>query len=127
MDDFKCIGSWIGQTKKDFEIHKRKAWAAKNKLIVVWKSNRNRDLKIRFFRASVESVLLYGSESWTLTAALEEQIDGCYTRWLRAALNISWRDHISTEELYWDLPLISASPQICRLHGLVQCRIQSLI
>ena len=61
--------------------------------------NLNRDLKIRFFRVSVESVLLYGSESLTLTTTLEEQIDGCYTRLLRAALNISWRDHISNEEV----------------------------
>ena len=88
--------------------------------------NLNRDLKIRFFRVSVESVLSYESESLTLTATLEEQIDGCYTRLLRAALNISWRDHISNEELYRDLPPISARLQIRRLHSLVQCLIQTL-
>ena len=43
-----------------------------------------------------------------MSTALEGQLDGCYTRLLRAALNISWRDHISNEELYGDLPPISA-------------------
>ena len=121
VDDFKYLDSWIDQTKKDFEIRKGKAWAASNKLI-----NLNRDLKIRFFRVSFQSVLLYGSESLTLTTTLEEQIDGCYTRLLRAALNISWKDHISNDELYWDLPPTSASLQIRRLHSLVQCLIQTL-
>ena len=77
VDDFQYLGYWIDQTKKDLEIQKAKAWAANNKLIVVWKSNLSRDLTIRFFRALIESVLLYGSESWTLTTALEKQLDGC--------------------------------------------------
>ena len=55
----------------------------------------------------MESVLLYGSESWTLTKSLEKRLDGCYTRMLRAALNISWRAHTTNEELYGDLPKIT--------------------
>ena len=51
-------------------------------------------------RATVESVLVYGSISWTLTSALEKKIDGSYTRMLRAALNKSWTDHLSNAELY---------------------------
>ena len=31
--------------------------------------------------------MLYGSESWTLTAALTKRFDGLYTRLLRFALN----------------------------------------
>ena len=77
MDDFQYLGYWIDQKKKDLEIQKAKSWAASNKLIVVWKSNLSRDLTIRFFRDLVESVLLYGSEGWTLTTALEKQLDGC--------------------------------------------------
>ena len=77
MDDFQYLGYWIDQKKKDLEIQKAKAWAASNKLIVVWKSNLSRDLTIRLFRDLVESVLLYGSEGWTLTTALEKRHDGC--------------------------------------------------
>ena len=30
-------------------------------------------------------------------------MDGCYTRLLRIALNISWRDKVTNEDLYGDL------------------------
>ena len=57
-------------------------------------------LKRLFFRTAVESVLVYGAISWTLTAKLERKIDGAYTRMLRAALNKSWREHLKNKELY---------------------------
>ena len=56
------------------------------------------DIRIRFLIASVESCLLFLSKSSTLTTAVEKQLDGCYTRLLRAALNVSWKDHISNKE-----------------------------
>ena len=48
-----------------------------------------------------------GSECWTLTKEEEHRLDGCYTRLLRHALGISWRDHVTNEELCGDLPKIS--------------------
>ena len=107
VDDFQYLGSWKDQTTKDLEIRKAKAWAASNKLTVVWKSSISTDLRIRFFRASVKSVLLYWSENLTLTTALEKHLDGCHTKLLRAALKVSCNDHISNKELYRDLPPIS--------------------
>ena len=50
--------------------------------------NKNK-FKIKTFLATVEAVLLYGSETWTLTKALTKQFDGCYTRMLRMVYNIS--------------------------------------
>ena len=38
------------------------AWIALNKMMKVWKSNLKNYLKVGFFRATVESVLLYGDE-----------------------------------------------------------------
>ena len=70
---------------------------------LVWKSSLSRQLKIRFFRATVESVLLYGSETWTLTKALKKRLDGTYTRLLRTALNVSWEDHVTNSDLYQEL------------------------
>ena len=83
VDDFKYLSSWIDQTKKDLEICKGEAWSASNKLTAVWKSNLSRDLKICFPRASVESVLLNRSESWTLRLLLWKNnlmaaTQGCY-------------------------------------------------
>ena len=45
----------------------------------------------------------------------------CYSRLLRVALNVTWRDHISNEELYGDLPPISTSLQIRRLQFSGHC------
>ena len=48
-------------------------------------------------------MLLYGCESWTLTAALTKRLDGLYTRLLRFALNITWRDKWTNDKLYQGL------------------------
>ena len=65
------------------------------------------DLKLCFFIATIESILLYGCESWTLTEALEKSLDGTYTRMLRKAQNIHWSSHTPNEVLYGKLPKVS--------------------
>lgn len=107
VGDFKYLGSWIDNTSKDIKVRKAIAWKALNGMSVVWKSGLSRDLKIRFFRATVESILLYGSECWSLTISMEKSFDGTYTRMLRSVLDISWRDHVTNTILYGDLPRIS--------------------
>ena len=59
------------------------------------KSGCSRHTKIRVFKATIESVLLYGAETWTLTEQLTSRICGTYTKLLRKALNVSWRDRIT--------------------------------
>ena len=61
-------------------------------------------LKRRIFVASVESILTYGCEAWTLTVRDESRLDGCYTRMLRKVLNVTWQDRIPNEVLYGGLP-----------------------
>jgi len=73
----------------------------------VWKSKLSDDLKRRLFVATVESVLLYGAETWTLTAQQDKALDGVYTRMLRMALNVSWREHVRNADLYAGLPKVS--------------------
>ncbi len=104
VTDFKYLGSLTESTESDIRARKASAWRACNKLKKIWKSALSRSFKIRLFQAVVESVLVYGSEAWTLTASLERQLNGCYTRLLRCALNIDWRDHVTNEVLYGDLP-----------------------
>ena len=48
--------------------------------------------------ATVESVLLYGSEAWTLTESLEKQLNGCYTRQLQMVFNVHWIEHVTNQE-----------------------------
>ena len=44
----------------------------------IWKSKLSKSLKIRLFIAACESVLLYGSETWTLIRAQEKRLDGTH-------------------------------------------------
>ena len=68
----------------------------------------SRDVKLSFFKATVESVLLHGGETTcTLTPTLvSKSLNGFYTRMLRVALNVFWQSHTSNEYLYGDLPRV---------------------
>ena len=66
VDNFKYLGSWVENTSKDLKIRKGQAWTAIRKLDNIWKSKLPRNLKINFFRATIESIFLYGAETWTL-------------------------------------------------------------
>ena len=104
---FSEFSEFSESTEKDVNVRKALAWSACHKLRKIWSSNLKRQIKIRLFVSTVESVLLYGSETWTLTNTLTKQIDGMYTRMLRMVKNISWRDHLTNNELYENLPKIS--------------------
>ena len=86
-EDFKYLGSWVRDSKRDIKVRKAKAWNACHGLKSVWNSKLNDGIKARLFVATVETVLLYGCESWTLTKDMERSLDGTYTRMLRMALN----------------------------------------
>ena len=104
-EDFKYLGSYISSTEKDIWVRKAHAWRALHDLKIIWHSAMPDDLKRAIFMASVESILLYGSEAWTLTAVQEAWLDGCYTSMLRMVFNVTWRDRVRNEVIYGDLPL----------------------
>lgn len=72
-------------------------------------------LKIRLLLSTGEAVLLYGVETWTVTKKLAKCIDGCYTRMLQKALNVSWKAYLTNEELYQDLPRVTEKIQQRRM------------
>ncbi|KAI8496954.1 hypothetical protein Bbelb_256090 [Branchiostoma belcheri] len=47
----------------------------------------------------VLSILLYGAETWTLTAAQERRLDAFDSKCQRRILGIRWFDHVSTDAL----------------------------
>ena len=106
-NDFKYLGSWVDESTKDIAARKALAWRALNDMSKIWKSNMNQSLKKRFFVATVESILLYGCESWALTATTEKSLDGTYTRMLRSALNIPWNSFTTNDEVYGQLPRVT--------------------
>ena len=71
--------------------------------------------------ATVESILLYGCESWTMSVAQENSLNRTYTRMLRKALNIHWSCHTPNEQLYGELPAASAKIALRRLQFAGHC------
>jgi hypothetical protein len=80
VKNFKYLGSWLLNCTEDFEIRTALALKACILLVEIWKSNSiSTAVKIKLFRACVESTLLYSAVTWTLTDTLSRKLDGCYT------------------------------------------------
>ncbi|XP_037781128.1 uncharacterized protein LOC119577631 [Penaeus monodon] len=45
-------------------------------------------------------VLLYGSENWMVSCALESRLDAFYNRSLCRIMRYSWQDHVSNQRLH---------------------------
>ena len=94
-----------------------------DRLSIVWKSDLTNKMKRSFFQAAFVSILLYGCTTWTLTKRLEKELDGNYTRMLRAILNKSWRQHPTRHQLYGHLPPITKIMQVRRARLAEHCGI----
>ena len=102
VQSFKYLGAIVTDKGSKPEILARIAQTvtALTKLKTIWK-NRNISLssKIRLMRTLVISIFLYACESWTLTADLERRIQATEMRCFRRLLGISYKDHITNEEV----------------------------
>ena len=107
VPDFVYLGAWVDSSVRDIKIRRAKAWSACHKMKTIWNSTMSKAMKVRLFIATVESVYLYGSETWTLTLKTEKELNGSYTRMLRMALGVSWKDRIPNNILYGDLPKLT--------------------
>ena len=54
-----------------------------------------------FYRAVVQSILLYGSETWVLSASMEKRIEGMHTDFLQM---ITGKGAKQLEDGTWDIP-----------------------
>ena len=70
----------------------------------VWKKKIKMAEKTKVFKACVEPILLYGSESWTVNFTRMKGLDGTYTKTLRSAYDLSWKDHPTIATIYGRLP-----------------------
>ena len=121
VEKFTYLGSSFSSTEKDINPRLTKAWTAIDTLSIIWKSDLTDKMKRSFFQAAVESKLLYGCTTWTLTKRLEKKLDGNYTRILRAILNKSWRQHPTRHQLYGHLPPITKTIQVRRTRHAGHC------
>ena len=94
----------IDTSWQDVKVRKSQAGNTLNKMDIIWRSSLKQETKVGNFKVTVEYVLLYGGQAWTLNKKLNKSLDGCYTRMLRKVLNISWKQHLTNKELYGTLP-----------------------
>ena len=101
---FKYLGSQItddGDHEVDIDARIVKAKTAFKKLYRgIWK-RRDVSLKTKFrvYSALVEPIVLYGAESWTLSAKVKQKLDVFDNDCLRTILGITWSDKIDNEKL----------------------------
>ena len=102
VHSFKYLGAIVTDEGSKPEVLSRiaQATAALTKLKYIWNDqNITLSSKIRLMRALVISILLYACESWTLTAEIEKRIQSTEMRCFRRLLGISYKDHITNEEV----------------------------
>ena len=73
---------------------------ALSRLKIIWRDN-NISLasKVNLMRTLILSTSLYACESWTLTSEIERRIQALEMRCYRRRLNISYKDHVTNEEV----------------------------
>ena len=98
VEDFKYLGSMVRSSETDFKVRRGQAWGAFNKMKTIWRSKKVPiRLKADIFRASVLSILLYGSESWIINDQLASAINAFATRAYRSMLGDK---KLSNERIY---------------------------
>ena len=121
VDKFTYQGSSVSSTEKIIDTRLTKAWAAIDRLSIIWKSDLTDKMKRSFFHAAVVSILLYGCTTWKLTKRLEKKLDGNYTRMLRAILNKSLQQHPTRHQPYGYLFSITKTIQARRTRHAGHC------
>lgn len=97
VKDFKYLGSFVsedGSSSKEIKTRIGIATSAMTRLARIWKSNTiSFPVKLRLYKSLVLSTLLYGCESWTLTADTERRIQSFESKCYRRMLHISYKEH----------------------------------
>ncbi len=120
VDSFPYLGSSITPSgDASDEINRRigKASAAFNQLTPhLWrKHNVSLQTKIRVYKSSVQSILLYGCETWPMKVADARRLNAFEQRCLRSILKIRYTHHIT------NLTVL----QKCKITDTIEQRIQT--
>ena len=102
VENFKYLGAIISKEGSKPEILSRitQTTAALSRLKIVWRDkNISLAFKVKLMRTFILSTFLYACESWTLTAEIEGRIEALEMRCYRRLLNISYKDHVTNEEV----------------------------
>lgn len=104
VDSFVYLGSMVnpeGGAEDDAKTRIRKANGVFSQLYAVWRNNKiSKQTKLRIFNSNVKSVLLYGCETWKVTAEISKRLQVFINRCLRKIECVWWPSIISNEELW---------------------------
>ena len=104
VSSFVYLGSTVTSTGDvDTEVRRRRGLAS-GVMRALWKPlwcqrSISRRTKLRIYNAAVLPVLLYGAETWPLSKSLAQCLLGFESKALRTIEGISWREHITNEEI----------------------------
>ena len=102
VENFKYLGAIISNEGSKPEILSRIAQtiAVLSRLKIIWRDkNISLASKVKLMWTLFLSTFLYACESWTLTAEIERRIQALEMRCCRRLLNISYKDHVTNEEV----------------------------
>lgn len=121
----KCIilSIWVRTSSKIYFLaRKRKPVDPCNKLRLVWESDFPENIKVSFFRACVESILLYRCKRWNINKKLEQRLDGTCAFVLIGVRDLNWKQHLTVlQRICKGLPSISSVIKSCRLRFVGHC------
>jgi len=104
VQDFAFLGSTVsteGGTDQDIRTRIGKAAGVFNTLRPIWQSTKlSLNTKLRIYNSNVESVLLYGCETWRVLKSSMAKIQVFVNRCLCQILGVRWYDRLSNEELW---------------------------
>jgi hypothetical protein len=97
VESFKYLGSTLckdGSSAKEIKARLGLASSAITRLNTIWNSSSiSFPVKFKLYKSLVISILLYGCESWTLTADTERRIQAFEHKCFRKLLHISYKEH----------------------------------
>ena len=103
VTSFEYIGAVVSDDDEWLQTRDTRiaqATAALIKLKPIWRDNNiSLGSKVELMSSLVISILLYACESWTLTAELKIRTQAFEMRCYRRLLNISYKDHVTSEEV----------------------------
>ena len=103
VEKFNYLGSIITtECTSEAEINRRTgiAYGAMSDLDTVWRDRHiTRRTKLRLYNALVLPILLYASETWTLTDKLARKLDAFDTKSLRRIEGLFWYDFVRNDDL----------------------------
>ena len=103
VQEFEYLGSIITSDVKCDKDIKRRIAIAKKKFIekksIFTNSKVSIETRKRFLKCYIWSVLLYGSESWTISAEMKRKLEAMEMWCFRRMLKISWTEFVSNEKV----------------------------